>query len=419
MSPRGDDSDSGSPAIKDAFVAPGPSDPWWTGSLCMKGSLLTDRRLRSKCERGEIADVFCRNIRAGELCGQYAEGTFREGRQWQSGQPRSFHPPLCDWPHFQALSRSVSTVALLISDQGEPRRRDAACSYWPNLDPQQLLRALRRNDAGPPSTILWTGDSMIRQLFLRAIAMLRGDANPADHYFHTDAMYVLWPTRDALMPIETSALRSNRSLAAMVSRYFPGFAPSQGQAVSEVTEDAPLLVMLFLWDPKPAEYRREPFAMHRVTTQISAFMYWWQMKSPITDIDPYLTRLPSLLDARSKATAGSSLYFFVTTPWTAPKTFGGVDDAVRIPRNQHVLDRLAQLGRRDVGIIDFSSLADAAGRNRFPKTRDGIHYMCIWTPKFPEPINHQKVTANNCTDPMNAAVVRWLATAVAGQRIGR
>jgi hypothetical protein len=108
----------------------------------------------------------------------------------------------------------------------------------------------------------------------------------------------------------------------------------------------------------------------------------------------------------------------VTTPWTAPKIFGGVEPHTRIARNEKtarwINDRRA--AAEEVGggaslstrwsLLDFSSIAEV---EHMPKTKDGIHYMCIWTPKYHEAVTHQKFNYNGCRDPMSLAVVQWLA----------
>jgi hypothetical protein len=60
-------------------------------------------------------------------------------------------------------------------------------------------------------------------------------------------------------------------------------------------------------------------------------------------------------------------------------------------------------------LLDYSNMAEV---HHFPKTKDGIHYMCIWTPKYPDVVKMQKYNANNCEDPMGLAVVQWLANLI-------
>jgi hypothetical protein len=71
----------------------------------------------------------------------------------------------------------------------------------------------------------------------------------------------------------------------------------------------------------------------------------------------------------------------------------GVDDAIRVPRNQRATQWLLNSSyhgnHKNIGgttavqrlLLDFSGVADL---KHMPKTSDEIHYMCIWQPKLPE-----------------------------------
>ena len=49
------------------------------------------------------------------------------------------------------------------------------------------------------------------------------------------------------------------------------------------------------------------------------------------------------------------------------------------------------------------------GLKKMGKTRDEIHYMCIFQPKLPNPVKEQKfVSENGCVEKMNAAVAQVL-----------
>jgi hypothetical protein len=162
--------------------------------------------------------------------------------------------------------------------------------------------------------------------------------------------------------------------------------------------------VLFLWDAKPSAFRRE-FLTVRPRLHVAAFMYWWQNKDKLSDIDGFV----DAVDGHMARHAGARLVF-LTTPWTAAKTFGGVEDRNRLPRNARVAKWVAGSAAADrMHLLDFAAIADA---KQFSKTLDGIHYMCIWTPKVPEAVTAQKENGRGCTDPMNYAVAQWLVNLV-------
>lgn len=303
--------------------------------------------------------------------------------------------------------------------------RVGSCSHagFTYFTPEELVTVLHRASIGRNGRgILFTGDSMVRQLMLRIVYFIRRERYFSEHYFHQDGLYILREGGDALTVLDD---RGKSATENSLQRFYPGYL--QGGASIPEAEDDPsnlgrvLLAMMFQWETKPSNYRSDFKRVPDTPLHIAAFMYWWQNKDPITDLDAYMRAVEEHVGNGEAPFAASRTYkdyVFVTTPWTAPKLFGGVEPATRLSRNAKVATWIAE--RRAASeassshtrwsLLDFSAIAEV---EHLPKTKDGIHYMCIWTPKYHEVVTHQKYNYNGCRDPMGLAVVQWLAHTVA------
>ena len=256
--------------------------------------------------------------------------------------------------------------------------------------------------------IIFTGDSIIRQMYLRLIDVLRNDRplledsiEVVEHYYHTDSYYAANSTSDALL----------------LSQGIPAPLPVR----------KPLFELLFVWDPFPLKYVKHPYAL-KPTHIIAGFMYWWKPKDPFTYTDGYFNHMTSFLEEAARNGRGVK-YYFLTTPWSEKGTFGGVDDARRIPRNEFVAKRVKEMrnavggggggggggsgARSTVHLLDFAAFADL---KHFPKTADHLHYQCIFRPGVPKEIKVKESKLKpSCTDPINYNWANLLVSLVAAE----
>ncbi|KAJ9448195.1 hypothetical protein DIPPA_03911 [Diplonema papillatum] len=236
--------------------------------------------------------------------------------------------------------------------------------------------------------VLFTGDSMMRQMYIRLIAFLRGETVIGEHYYHTDSYYAINDDEDVLKVMEG--------------------LPKQQLLKS----GAPLFEMLYMWDPFPQKFKRS-FSAIKPDIHFSSFMYWWKGKDPFSSIDGYLSAIAS----HAKREGSAYQFYFLTTPWTAPHTFGGVEDDRRVPRNEYVASRIADRREAErlanLHVLDFAAFA---ATRIFKKTPDGIHYMCIWRPGYPKQVQkrEQKIKVNGCSDPVNYHWVNVMLNYVSG-----
>ncbi|CUG93484.1 GPI-anchored surface protein, putative [Bodo saltans] len=294
--------------------------------------------------------------------------------------------------------------------------------------PTELVTILHRASIGKNGRgILFTGDSMMRQLMLRIVFFIRRERHFSEHYFHQDGLYILRERGDALTVLDGAG---KAATASLLHQFYPGYL-TEGNSNIRKDQDHPdgdvLLALMFQWETKPSVFRSDFRRMSSIPLHIAAFMYWWQNKDPLTDIEQYMRAVEQHVQSEEPTFAAAKQtkdYIFVTTPWTSPKLFGGVEPQVRIARNEKISkwvnDRRGaaeELTNSANGVapitpttrwslLDFSSIAEV---EHMPKTKDGIHYMCIWTPKYHEVVTHQKYNYNGCRDPMGLAVVQWLA----------
>eukprot|EP00759_Apiculatamorpha_spiralis_P057632 PhF_6_TR8729/c0_g1_i2/m.13721 len=339
----------------------------WSPAKCMKGTFIVDPRLAKVCSNPGLEYV----CDGKDKCGQWASGTFSQKISTKAVGKVADDAGECDLATLDTVV--TSDVVSFREDTNEIVHNSCKLRSM-RSGVVDILNAVKNR-----KRIVFTGDSMMRQLYLRIISLIRKEPTHAEHYFHQDSVYVLTESGDELIVFTDKGKRSQS---------FP---------------DA-LLVMYFLWDPKPSVYRKEAFTEFNPDIIIAAFMYWWQPKDKTTDVDQYLHALQTYLTSSKSSSGNSVQYFFVTTPWTADGTFGGVPTPIRNERNQHIIKELRSWNAPNVHVVDYSGIADL---KKMPKTADNIHYMCIWTPKWPQNVNGMKYNSNQCKDYMNLAVATW------------
>jgi hypothetical protein len=417
----------------------------WRGARCLQGTTLKHKKLVSTCNdlsqqppptQGKLEAVsraFCDlmvKATPGEPpCGQWAAGRFSEALTpalLQQALTTYREAPKCTPAELAAAfaqKGAIRFTGVARSEQVEVTSGACAMRYSSPLEAIAVVA-----EAAKGGAVLFSGDSMMRQVFLRLIAHLRGqNAEPlGDHYFHFDAVYVVISDGyDALVPLPkntvTAQLVNTRigssavTVGDVLARYFPGYSGSASlKPAAPPSEPLPVvLALMFNWETKPSVYRKEFQAMKPIV-HVAAFMYWWQNKDSISDFDGYAKAVQQHYD-RYQRPAGRSpaaRYVWLSTPWTAPGLFGGVEPSNRLARNEKAKQWLSTLRERTTAagevlpaFLDFAAVADA---KTMPKTRDGIHYMCIWTPKLPEEASGMKDNGQSCRDPMNLAVVQAL-----------
>jgi hypothetical protein len=436
----------------------------WYPTHCLAGTTLKHKKLVAKCtaqqgqsspafgETRDVAPVFCSRLlnageQAPERCGQWSRGQFSgdlslealaaAADQFRAAEARCL-------PGDIETGLAHNELAFTGAD-GRERLEAKSCQLRYASAAQALgvlSEAARTTRADVGQGILFAGDSMTRQLFLRLIALLRGqppDEPLAEHYFHTDGLYVVLDTgEDAVVPFHDNRADKGDSMVPLDARgevtanlvmaaHFGGYSGLGGSgkrlSASELarTRRRVVLAMLYTWETKPSAHRSEFVAM-KPSVHVAAFMYWWQNKDKLEELDTYTAKVDrhytALLESDRQASHATLRYVWLSTPWTSPKLFGGVEPAIRAERNNRARRWVGQLsnlgaahgGALNASYVDFSGIADL---KHMPKTTDGIHYMCIWTPKVPLEVDGMKDNGQGCRDPMNAAVAQVLLTHLA------
>ena len=428
----------------------------WEGSDCFAGSELTNRKLVKECRDSSALVVpridpsGCEAIvawsdmaihRGGNgnqqkqqqppPCGYYASGRFSPGFIL----PRSIRnlPATCNADINANIFKGPIPPAALAKMNFSPLDPEqqlreltiTGCedsTFFSYLTPQEMVFILRKSSIELNGQgILFSGDSIVRQMMLRIVAHIRNQRTFSEHYFHVDGMYVLWKDHDELFVLDHAGIESHYDL---IEKFYPGYNPKSlmrrrrktaaaaGGPGGQSSAENVVLVMMFQWETQPSVFRKDIVQMPNVPLHVAAFMYWWDNKGHLSDVDEYMLTIET--KHKEEHDFAAAAYFYVTTPWTDPGIFGGVDTDKRIARNskmtQWVQQKLsAAKSQRTYGVVDFAGLAEVEHLN---KTLDGIHYMCIWLPKVPELVRRQKYNYDRCRDHMNMAVVQWMAHAL-------
>ena len=409
--------------------------PRWKGTTCLEHQIshIDNSKIRSKCAHvnSTISRTYCERIRRGPqpVCGHWSKGRFENPISDEqinhrvtyahTGAPcrrRDLNIPLTAQIRdelFYHANEEQSFFQLM--------RRDC---ILPEMNRGSLLQTLRSaagfsssspNRDTAAASALFTGDSMMRQLWLRLVAVLRDEDVFSEHYFHFDGLYVITRNGDQMVPLRDNAAIDPLS-ALVLRKHFPGarWLSSQQKVDAGLAEGGPqpddeiLFASLYQWDPEPKRFRKDFIAI-RPRLHLSSFMYWWK-GSAADEFQEYTKSVDKLHDEFQQQ-SNKYHFIYVTTPWTRPGVFGGVGEATRRLRNDLAwawirqnddYNKTNQVTRH---LLDFEGLAEV---RRWPKTSDEIHYGCIWTPQLSKRIRGQKENGQDCRDPMNRALLHWV-----------
>lgn len=317
-----------------------------------------------------------------------------------------------------------------------------------------LLRVVGQADDNSVPKILITGDSMMRQFFLRLIEYFRSNMDPAsvsppvvEHFQHCDSAYILYQTtsdvRDRLGFFESDEHPGIRHLS--VEDYFATWTATLPPPNSKSWKK--LLEIHFLWDSYPshprvvwlenstAEVALDPFAFHigrSYGIHIVSYMYWWRSQSEAEVMRPMFTRL--MHEAKFLHGTQKRKTIFVTTAHLP-------DDRDGLLFN-HKFDQQTQIVQQlctpavACYFLDFDSIVrkfegrpppftsknanETAKENDRRYRCDGVHFTCTFTPEprngllgFRQLVNDECQRCR-CRDDVNLAAWQWLVHGFAG-----
>ena len=186
----------------------------------------------------------------------------------------SARPPPFDDVHRAAGTLAVDDQGVLTSVHGCP---------IPPLSRQSTLDVLTAAARGKP--ILFSGDSIIRQIFHRLVNHLRGsnvstDASP----FHIDIVYVVGTKGDYFAPLPDSILelRGPKFEQSVGDEYKTNFSYSGLLRKARLNIGNPLLILHFLWNPFMYNPRYLPIRMLQPKLLVTSWNVWFRPNSSDT-----------------------------------------------------------------------------------------------------------------------------------------
>lgn len=260
---------------------------------------------------------------------------------------------------------------------------------------------------------------MVRQLFEALVCMVRGMEGCVEHPYQADALYVQYRGRDAHYILHNDNVRKSQPVSRILSEWFPGYLPDAPATPSVDFPDVegsndkePLTAILFLWDPKPTTFRKEPMRMANLSLHVASFMYAWTEDND--KIEPYMNAMDKHLRDNPHQT-----FVFLSQPPISEGVVRGITEPLRVARNikmaEWVIDRKGPNedsakceGPCRRWLVDYSEIVEVnRHRNIIPRP-DGLHFGCSWREVFPEQIKSLRYNRNECKDRMNYAVLQWL-----------
>jgi hypothetical protein len=423
-------------------IEPSLKNQNWSPLVCMPGTLLNSGKFQSNCKSGKVIpkEIFCGDEATKPLCGQYSAGKFSQTLSVKKSENQGEKKSLSSCSLKSHLEDKIESSNWFFDSNDKLKSKSCHFDY---VTPQEIFSTLVSKSATSTISsqssmkpfILFSGDSMTRQIFLRLISLIRSQLEEpiVEHYFHFDAVYFIFGGKyDVLIPIGMSAKIAASAVPSFLQKAVAdelvrlsilsetssvvqtllSLAKKTDQLSFSSSEIIPTLTMMYQWETKPSKFRSD-FMTLKPKVHIAAWMYWWQKKDPLSDFDGYAKAMDNYHQSLKNE---NPIYMYITTPWTKEGVFGGVDENIRSARNLKAVNWLRSSSEGKNGgsrvLLDYSAIADL---KKFGKTKDEIHYMCIWQPKLPGAVMEQKnVAENRCVDKMNAAVAQVLVQSLMG-----
>lgn len=249
----------------------------------------------------------------------------------------------------------------------------------------KIYNPIEANHILQKSVVVFIGDSMLRQLFLRMIWHLRDFEEIVEHYFHANAIYVRNNTHDHLYLTIKPAVT-----------IFEEFTARPFQEIVN-----PTMIFIFMWDP-----RMERLPMLQTTLKAPSLrsfqkvvvsgVHYWYKQNTTADLGHKLHKLATLMNSNGN-TKGSS---FTSTPlliWYPTPGRGSMYAA----RNKFVADTIRN---KSYPILVLPSEEMGADNTIAPNEADKIHYQCSFLNHFQQPlVSHRYKTpkSGDCRDMFN------------------
>lgn len=412
----------------------------WTGAVCGSGATIQNEFVDACNDKDKTEQWPCsrfgvvNNSEGRPSCGRYSEGNIsttvnmtslrlEEVRQAvlsdisklskmepKCNNPATFGTPIDKFSIYfdndnQSLHSRDCSRHYYVKDQGS-----AAAAATMHFHSALIGKQTSRRG------VVFSGDSMMRQQFEALVCLMRGKEGCIEHYYHHDALYVQYKGRDAHFILTNDDVKKSQPVFSILKEWFPGYFSelehSGGFPKIGLNDEEPLTAILFLWDNRPWEFRREHFRMNNINLHIASYMYWWDGDNNGNEkIDEYFRAIDVHLMNNPQQT-----YVFLTQPWLIEGEKPGITEMVRVKRNEYTSNWISNTksnglpGPRRRWIVDFGAIADAnRNKNYLRKVTDKVHYSCAWLQHYPEQIKSMKINNNeDCKDPMTFAVIQWL-----------
>jgi hypothetical protein len=311
------------------------------------------------------------------------------------------------------------------------------------LDALAVLHVVTTRNGTSSSYVLFTGDSIVRQLHARLVQIIRGIPPPImEQTSLGEVTYAASSTGDLLVVRSRYPRRSSSSKSPRGAARGKG-VPLPSPWLFELPEVTNWLVRFdFSWQATINDYKvrgfvRPPWEQPDATRlylyptpryHLHAFMYWnGNDFSEATLLQSHQSKLDDMVNGSSRGTGDDMSLVFITTP---PLETGSGYSTSNPPLNEFFVKRNTQLARwvasrgngstLDLLLLDFAAIVTNSDGDT-PKPYDGTyksqrkddkHFMCTADPKLPDHISLIRQDENGCLDTMNARLVQRLLVAL-------
>ena len=259
--------------------------------------------------------------------------------------------------------------------------------------------------------LVFKGDSLTRQLFLRIVWWLRGLPLIVEHHFHRYAAYTFNTTHDSL------EVFGDKPLSIFPARGYAGPHDRAAKAdlaarVASIRPGSALVLFDFEWPHLQAPPPKA--AQKNVAARISGHAGPAEAPNYVAEASTFILSLPSrrhqdhvvdeTLSLDAMNACGGAPHFFQRVALGVGSLGALKDDGGRIP------------GQRRFG---WQRLIPSEQRLRFVSAEDA-HFQCGFAPEWPQgPVSGWKMPPNgDCTDFLNLNAVQAMMRRVCAAKLG-
>ena len=155
--------------------------------------------------------------------------------------------------------------------------------------------------------VLFSGDSMTRQLMMRLIYYIRGNKIISEYIKRGDILYILYSTHDRIYYLNNPT--DYAKVGHILMKFYPNYYRSTSTLGDENLKiDDILFTLLYIKKVKPDPNPSWLDMFDSAPLHISSLMYHWNKQGQVSVLDPFFSKVNSILNSTYQH------FIWLTTP---------------------------------------------------------------------------------------------------------